>query len=466
MRKFTLLALIWILLGSTGYTADFFCESGNVGCLISAIEVSNGNGQDNTIFLEEGEYTIHAFNNRTDADNGLPVISGRISIRGPEGTGSTIERDPAAKEFRIFQVDPTGYLTLDWLGIRNGELSAQLPVVEACGGAIYNRGRLTISRNAIYNNTAWITGGGGAICNVGVLYVSNSEFYNNFDYSEPGGAINSSGQMFVEDSVFTDNKAGFGAAISNSGSAQLIRTTLSKNEAGYGSGVNNEGTLWIENSSSNHNTGAALFNRGTLTVVNTTVSDNFSSTTGAGGIHNLGVLFVKNSTIVYNTSYRLPAGLQTTNVAARVQNSIVAFNLAIHTELGRSVPADCGFILTSLGNNIFGTTDGCTVTLRSTDTVGDPLLGPFMEDETPGSGHFPLTPNSPAIDRASDGACSPFDQIGEQRNELCDIGAVELPPVEEIGSGHGGRGDHANRGNPPKRARRWLVPRGRGRNSN
>lgn len=67
-----------LLLASTpAYSADFTCASGNVGCLISAIQVANSNGQYNDIFLEQGTYTLTAVNNDTVGFNGLPSITGR-----------------------------------------------------------------------------------------------------------------------------------------------------------------------------------------------------------------------------------------------------------------------------------------------------------------------------------------------------------------------------------------------------
>ena len=65
--------------------------------------------------------------------------------------------------------------------------------------------------------------------------------------------------------------------------------------------------------------------------------------------------------------------------------------------------------------------------LRSSDIVGDPGVGSFIEDVLVyGSGHVPLMPGSPAINHGNDGACTPRDQLGEPRSGICDIGAVEF----------------------------------------
>ena len=78
---------------------DFFCPAGNVTCLIAAINASNQNGQENTINIEVGTYTLRAIDNNVigpegllEGPNGLPSITGRITIRQNE-LGATIERD-------------------------------------------------------------------------------------------------------------------------------------------------------------------------------------------------------------------------------------------------------------------------------------------------------------------------------------------------------------------------------------
>src|SRR5690349_24217075 len=99
-------------------SAEFFCRSRNVTCLIAAINKANRNGEDNTINLEVGEYTLTTVDNVTDGANGLPSITGKITIQGPEGTGSTIERDSGVAPFRLFHIAATGILNLRWLGLR------------------------------------------------------------------------------------------------------------------------------------------------------------------------------------------------------------------------------------------------------------------------------------------------------------------------------------------------------------
>ena len=53
---------------------------------------------------------------------------------------------------------------------------------------------------------------------------------------------------------------------------------------------------------------------------------------------------------------------------------------------------DCVGPVTSLGNNLLGDPTGCAITLRPTDLTGDPGLGDFTDNGTPGNDHFPLLP--------------------------------------------------------------------------
>jgi len=68
--------------------------------------------------------------------------------------------------------------------------------------------------------------------------------------------------------------------------------------------------------------------------------------------------------------------------------------------------------------------------------MGDPGLGVFTDDGTPGRGHFPLLKGSPAIDKGNDDVCPLTDQLENPRVDgdgdgvvTCDIGAFEFQGV-------------------------------------
>jgi hypothetical protein len=92
-----------------------------------------------TICLTESVYNLTTVDNTTDGANGLPSITGDITI---VGNGATIQRDPAAPAFRLFHIAATGSLTLDNLTVSGGLASGTAPGDD--GGAVYNRGTLAL----------------------------------------------------------------------------------------------------------------------------------------------------------------------------------------------------------------------------------------------------------------------------------------------------------------------------------
>lgn len=82
--------------------------------------------------------------------------------------------------------------------------------------------------------------------------------------------------------------------------------------------------------------------------------------------------------------------------------------------------------VTSLGNNVIGDPTACPIERLSSDLIGDPSLGNYIDDGTPGDGHYLLLQGSQAINRGNPAVCPKTDQLGEKRVETCDIGAVEF----------------------------------------
>ena len=112
--------------------------------------------------------------------------------------------------------------------------------------------------------------------------------------------------------------------------------------------------------------GGGLDNAGTLTLTNSTVADNRSVAAGAGGIEN----------------HAVSAGVTGT---VTLRNTILARNIP-------GEAPDCVGPVTSLGHNVIGDLTGCLITPLSTDLTGDPGLGEYIDDGTPGRGHFPRSP--------------------------------------------------------------------------
>jgi len=127
--KTTLISLVSSLLlflsSVPANSAVFNIASGDVTGLIAAINAANANSQDNVINLAPGTYTLTAIDNSRSAGdaNGLPVITGTITINGGDAETTIIERVRslnAFPRFRIFDVAAGATLTINQLSISGG----------------------------------------------------------------------------------------------------------------------------------------------------------------------------------------------------------------------------------------------------------------------------------------------------------------------------------------------------------
>jgi hypothetical protein len=399
-----LLYLLW--LPEPVHAAVFFCPSGNVTCLIAAINAANWNGAENTIFLEPGTYTLRSVNNNTDGPNGLPSIKGRITIRQDE-MAAIIERDPAAQPFRLFHVDSGGRLTLFGLALRYGQDQSDFG-----GGAISNRGVLKIDRLAIYDNTKTTgptqtnTTGGAGINNLGgQAFIVHSEIGNNavtedeFVNGLGGGIFNGpwaglGGDMEITGSFIYGNRSvRVGGGIFTGGSLKVTSSAIYDNVAADSDGFGGGGGVDIQAG-------------GVVTFSNSTIARNQAS---GGGVSSSGEWTAINSTIAGNDGF---TDISLGRSRANVQNSIV----------GRCFAGPDFGTFNSLGNNIIGTPAGCQAQFQPTDLVTDPRLDQWNAD----GAYFPLLPDSPAVDSANTAACPATDQLGNPRLGVCDRGSVEF----------------------------------------
>ena len=400
----------------------FHCDAGDVQCLIAAINQANANGEKNTIRLQAGTYTLTAVDND---ENGLPVITSRLTITGEGAETTIIERDASAPAFRLFMVAESGTLSLERLTLRGG---GSLSFFSGSGGGIFNSGTLTVTQSTITDNAVRTDLGGAGIDNRGTATIAHSTIASN--RGNPGGS-----------------------GLANFGTMVVTATTVAHSLADGPSALFNEGTLTVTNSTFTDNFGdvngtPAIFNGGTLVVINTTFARNvtraFLGPSGAA-IANFGTLVLTQSTLADNVisgqafgSTLFSAG--TTTGSAReattiLQNTLIARNVG--QSLGvLSIGPDCLGVVTSFGNNLIGDTTGCTITRPPgvRDLTGDPGLGDFTDNGRPGHGHVPLLPTSQAIDAGSDAFCLLRDQLGHRRVNIprvgtsrCDIGAIEFP---------------------------------------
>ncbi len=392
----SLLSFLSLLISSVpAHSAVFNISSGDVTGLIAAINTANANGEENTINLDAGIYTLTAINNAapSQGSNGLPVIVSALTLRGLGANLTILARDPAAPAFRILSVAEGGTLTLDELTIRGGNEF-----------------------------------GGAGVRNAGTVIITNSTVAGNSDE-----AILSFGDMTINSSTIADNS---GVGISNGGVMTITNSTIADNSD---NGIGNGGNLTINNSAITGNAKhcreffascAGIDNfEAALTINNSTIAANgVGNSIGAGIQSGHGGVRITNSTIAHNSG-RGGVGFHGAVVSGptTLQNSLLALN----TNTSTGLSSDCFFTgladVLSLGNNLIGDPTGCGFT--ASDRQGDPGLGDFIDDGAPGHGRFPLLPDSQAIDAGNEAACAATDQLDTPRRGACDIGAVEFYPV-------------------------------------
>ena len=147
------LSMIMFLVGVVAplHAAKFDCSSGDVTCLIAAINTANGKSGKHTINLEPGVYTLQTPHNPI-TQIGLPSISRAILIQATADDPPTvIEREPGAPVFAFFTVELSGKLTLDGVTVeRSGGAVTN-------GLAILNRGVTSLQNSVVTNSSEEIT---------------------------------------------------------------------------------------------------------------------------------------------------------------------------------------------------------------------------------------------------------------------------------------------------------------------
>ena len=427
------------------FAAVFSCGAGDVPCLIAAINTANQDSDADTINLAAGTYTLTEVNNQVDGQNGLPSITGTLVIRGAGASVTVIQRDPSIPEFseptfRIVHVGEGSALTIEALTIRNGAHD-DFPG----GGGIYNRGTTTVVDGVIAGNTA-IGRSGGGIENVGTLILRSSRVEGNNAGEGAGGGISNSGTLTVDHSSINSNFADFAGGIFNDGTITTTYSTISGNGASNTGGIWSSEGMTIANSTIVGNKAQGLGPGGILvggsaTIENSTIAGNSCDICAAGGIkvNPGGSLLINDSTIADNSAAG-GGGLQVEGGTAQLQNTILARNFcAVMGELCETPGSDCLGQATSLGHNVVGDPSGCTITLLASDHTGDPGLSSFLDDGTPGNGHFPPLETSQAVDAGDPVSCTLTDQLGHSRIDgdrdgvvVCDIGAIEFSPAATI----------------------------------
>jgi hypothetical protein len=203
--------------------------------------------------------------------------------------------------------------------------------------------------------------------------------------------------------------------------------------------INNiKGSLRITNGSI---TGAcnAIYNLGTLELVNATISNNTcfpsdSTTVKGAGIYNKGgYARLVNVTITRNhLFYAKTTSSNTMNNAGGifVYDGLVVLKNSILSNNRSNSGFDCYGPIHSLGNNIVGNASGCVINTAPGDLIGslaESVSAHLAELVTENTSFHALLSGSPAIDSGDPAACPSHDQRGQIRpaGSGCDMGAYE-----------------------------------------
>ena len=472
------------------------CETapGNGQCTLrAAIQTANAFAGDDTINFrlstsDPGYNGVFWTINLTKA---LDDISEGVTITGPGAGKLTVQRAfSASTNFRIFNVTTTGTVIFSGLTIANGIADT------GNGGSIQNvnAGTVNVTDSTLSSNRAPNSGGGISNNSTGTINVTNSTLTSNFAFgnvSTGGGIYNNNGTVNFTNSVLSNSSAIItGGGIENNGTVNVTNSTISGNSAtNAGGGIFNSATVNVTNSTISKNSvsfnGGGIFNNsaGTLTVTNSTLSDNFAignagtgggmfiqggtvivtnstlssnsangSSAGGGGVfNNHGTFSITNSTFNSNSGTN-GGGIVNSQGAVNIKSSIVALNTT-----GSPVP-DVNGTFTSQGLNLIGKNDGAATSFpagnpnANNDIVGtsaspvDPKLDPNgLKDNGGPTKTIALLFGSPAIDKgtsagltgtlATDQRGTGFARTFNDPNvpnaaggDGTDIGAFELQP--------------------------------------
>ncbi|NTU65256.1 MAG: hypothetical protein HGB05_18115, partial [Chloroflexi bacterium] len=232
-------------------TSDGVCHSATNQCTLRAaiMQANVIPGPGVTIILPSGTYTLTRPPAGADgADSGdlnlTPPASGNpvISIVGAGAVTTIID---ANKIDRVLSVGLSRTATISGVTIRNGfRLSAQ-------GGGVSNSGLLTITDCVIEGNQTDTAGGG--IHSPGTLHITRSTIRANSAFL--GGGLHLRANTTIRDSSFYGNAADFGGGIEVSAynadpHLTIVNSTISQNYANSnGGGIDSEGSTFLYNTS-------------------------------------------------------------------------------------------------------------------------------------------------------------------------------------------------------------------------
>ncbi|MGH9458726.1 MAG: Calx-beta domain-containing protein [Thermoanaerobaculia bacterium] len=252
-------AAIPVAAGAIAEASDGQCS------LVEAIENANddavtnadcigGSGPDVIQLATSSTYTFTTatvLDDPTFGNTALPYITSTITLQAngstiESGNTCTIDATFSATEFRLLLIDSGGNLTIEDATLRNGCADGDTNPGRA-GGAILNRGTLTVRRSTLSGNRA--DNDGGALENLGPALIESSTFSDNS--ADSGGAVFSDDLVTLRNATLSGNVVtGKGGGVYVSSTTLIVEhVTFSSNTSGFdGDGIYNEfGTIRAKN---------------------------------------------------------------------------------------------------------------------------------------------------------------------------------------------------------------------------
>lgn len=280
--------------------------------LREAVEIANQSPDHNAIRFTPSLFSGQLINGQFPGVTTIlqfPLrINWDLTISGP---GSNLLNISGGDDSRIFEIGPLADADISGLTLLRASGSAsedqQFDVFEfdVTGGALFNAGNAELVDVVFKLNEDTSTGffvngvaGGGAINNRGTLSIRDSELAGN-SAVELGGAIrNVGGRMHIGPNVLVaNNLARQGGGIDSSGTLTLFDSIVRENKSDEGGGVSITG-------------GQAEIRRSE--ILNNTVELDPGTSGNGGGISSYGELQIFDTTVAGNRIDNPPPGISTT----------------------------------------------------------------------------------------------------------------------------------------------------------
>ncbi len=279
-----------------------YVDSG-VFTAINTTFANNSSGLGGAVYAKSGTVTLNGctFRNNIASDGDGGAIYATATTLTVDGSGFT--NNTSAESGGAIYVDGEEEISLNNVRFHNNS--------GVNGGAIYQDTESLSVENAVFSNNSATQNGGAIYMGLNSGAQITSGIFEQNTASINGGAIYSDGSLFLTLGEFSSNEAGKnGGAISSTYYYEIRDIDFDQNQAqNFGGAIygKNEMSSWVlrvnvENSSAQE--GAAIFNEGKLSVVDSTFSQNTALKNG-GGLVNLGTLFLAQSEISNNTALGL-----------------------------------------------------------------------------------------------------------------------------------------------------------------